>query len=156
VQLSGPLDLLKPISFIETDVLELKEVKESIDVTLKVKSPSEKIRMDRLDVRYRAKVAEFTEGEIRVFVKTKDLPAKAEVRYSPAVISIRYDVPIDEYAASQEIVPYSAFVNYREIANDSTGFVTPVIQNDAQNLNLRLRSYQPKRVSYYNVIKEER
>jgi len=155
VTLSGAEEVLKTISFVETAEVNLKEVKESMDLTLDLISPAEKVRLDRLNIRYRARVAEFTEGEIRVFVKTEGLPKDTEVKYSPAVISIRYDVPIEEYAASQELVPYSAFVNYHEISKDSTGFITPVIKNLAPKLHLRLRSYQPKRVSYYNVIKSE-
>jgi len=155
VTLSGAEEILRTISFVETAEVKLNDIKDSIDLTLEVISPAEKVRLDRLNVRYRARVTEFTEGEIRVFVKTEGLPRGSDVKYSPAVISIRYDVPIEEYAASQELVPYSAFVNYREISKDSTGFITPVIKNLAPKLHLRLRSYQPKRVSYYNVIKLE-
>jgi hypothetical protein len=155
VTLSGSSDVLKTISFVETTEKNLSDVKESLDLTLDLISPAEKVRLDRLNIRYRARVSEFTEGEIRIFVKTENLPKDTEVRYSPAVISVRYDVPIEEYATSQDLVPYSAFVNYREIADDTTGFITPIIQNLAPKLHLRLRSYQPKRVSYYNVIKKD-
>ncbi|TNE73187.1 YbbR-like domain-containing protein [bacterium] len=155
ITIQGAQSILKDIRYVETESLSLIDVKQDVDVEINLKQPGEFITLKRNTVRFRAKIAEFTEGEVRVFVRTENIPKGVEVKYNPAVISIRYDVPIDEYAASQDVVPYAAFVAYKDLEKDSTGFVTPVIKNLAPNLHLRIRSYQPKRVSYYNVLKED-
>lgn len=155
VLISGALETLKTIHFIETEETNLSDIKESINLELNLKKSTNLISIDRDKILYRAKVSEFTEGEIRVFVRTVGLPAGIDVKFSPSVITIRYDVPIEEYAASQELIPFTAFVNFKELTRDTTGFITPIIQNVTPQLHLKLRSFQPKRVSYYNVINAE-
>ncbi len=152
VTIEGAANLLKSITEISSEPITVTDVKQSLDLELKLIQPNEFIQLQQNTVRYRGRVSEFTEGEIRVFVRTEGLPKDVEVKYNPAVISIRYDVPIDEYASSQEVIPYAAYVNFKEVERDSTGFVTPTIKNLVPNLHLRIRSYQPKRVSYYNVV----
>lgn len=152
VTLEGAATLLKSVTEISTVPVTVSDVKQDLDLELQLIQPNELIRLQQNTVRYRARVSEFTEGEIRVFVRTEGLPKDVEVKYSPAVISIRYDVPIEEYATSQDVIPYAAYVDFKEIERDSTGFVTPIIKNLVPNLHLRIRSYQPKRVSYYNVV----
>lgn len=155
VLISGSFEMLKTIQFIETEEANLTDIKEPINLELSLKKPTDLITLDRSKIIFRAKVSEFTEGEIRVFVRTSGLPPGIDVKFSPSVITIRYDVPIEEYAASQELIPFTAFVNFKELSRDTTGFVTPIIQNVTPQLHLKLRSFQPKRVSYYNVINAE-
>jgi hypothetical protein len=152
VTIEGAANLLQSISEIHSEPTILTDVKQDIDLELKLILPNEFLRLQQENVRYRGRVSEFTEGEIRVFVRTEGLPKDVEIKYNPAVISIRYDVPIEEYASSQEVIPYAAYANFKEVERDSTGFVTPIIKNLVPNLHLRIRSYQPKRVSYYNVL----
>lgn len=154
IMISGAVSVLKNIEIWNTEPLTLSVVKDDIDIALSLESAGDLIDLDRNVVRFRANVSEYTEGEIRVFVRTESAPKNVEIRYNPSVITIKYDVPIDEYAAAQETVPYRAYVPYREVMRDTTGFITPVIENVTPELNLKVRSYQPQSVSYFRVVNE--
>ena len=109
------------------------------------------MNLQTVQTRYQAPVSEYTEGEVRLRIRTRNLPDGNQVTYSPSVITVKYDVPIDQYADAQDIVPFSAYVHFEDIESDSTGFVTPLISSRDNALNIRLRSYQPRRVAYYKV-----
>lgn len=152
VEISGAQSLVEDITYWETEDITLEEVSDSIHQHIALKESSDLLEMDTHEVLYRATVSEFTEGEIRINVTTDDLPDDRNVRFSPSVITVRYDVPIEEYARSQEVVPFEAYVAYEEILQDTTGFVIPTIRRLNDELNLRVRSVQPRRVSYFNVL----
>jgi hypothetical protein len=74
------------------------------------------------------------------------------VNYNPSSVTIRFDVPIEQYSAVSKIRPYEVYVPYSKIVEDSTGFVTPDIQQTAEDYELKLRSFQPKAVAYFTVL----
>ncbi|MEX2402617.1 MAG: CdaR family protein [Balneolales bacterium] len=152
VVISGAQSLVEDITHWETEEVHFEDVRDSISQHIPLKKSSSLLELGIEEVLYRADVSEFTEGEIRVYVSTENFPEDRSVHYSPSIVTIRYDVPIDEYASSQEIIPFEASVPYQEVEQDTTGFVTPTIRKLDNDLNLRLRSVQPRRVSYYNVL----
>lgn len=154
VVITGAASKLRSINFWPTETVSLDEVRKSIDVTLELSQPSEMVYLNRESVRYRADVEEFTEGEVRVRVRTRNIPRDADVQYDPSAVTIKYDVPLSKYEASQEIIPYRVFVDYNKIVNDTTGFITPQVQPVDTTLNLDIRSWSPRRISYYRVIEE--
>lgn len=154
VVISGARSRIQNITEWRTRPMELTDVKENLLVELELERGPNIIELNTRRVQFQANVSEFTEGEIRVFIRTENLPENREVRFSPSVITIKYDVPLEEYAAAQEIVPYRAFVPYEDIRADTTGFISPIIAPTTDELNLKLRSYQPRRVSYFKVIRD--
>lgn len=68
------------------------------------------------------------------------------------MLTVTYDVPIDQYRLVEDQVPFNAWVTYEQILSDSTGFVTPELEISAKDLNLRLRSQQPSEVAYFIVM----
>lgn len=154
VEIIGARSRLSDITEWPTKRVDLTDIKENIDMTLELEEAPGIISLNTNQVRYRADVSEYTEGEIRIYVRSVNLPPNREVRFSPSVISIKYDVPLEEFSAAQDIVPYEAYVNYADIESDTTGFVSPTISQTTDDLNLKLRSFQPRRVSYYNVIQD--
>ncbi|MEX2398242.1 MAG: CdaR family protein, partial [Balneolales bacterium] len=152
VEVSGAQTLVDDISYWYTEEMELEDVRDSIHQHIPLREPSGLIELDVEEVLYRAEVAEFTEGEIRIDIRAEDLPEDRIVRFSPSIVTIRYGVPIEQYASSQKITPFEASVPYQELEQDTTGFVTPIIRQQENDLELRLRSVQPRRVSYYVVV----
>lgn len=152
ITITGARSRVEDITVWQTTVIRKEGLRESIDMVVPLLSPSDVLQIDRTEVRLRARVSEFTEGEVRVPIRTRGLPRGRQVTYSPAAVSIRYDVPIDEYVEAQNITPYAVYVNYSQIINDTTGFVSPMIEQTADDLNLRFRSANPRIVSYYTII----
>ncbi|MEX0686478.1 MAG: hypothetical protein WD267_11820 [Balneolales bacterium] len=152
VEVSGARSLVEGISSWPTEDKHLEEIRDSIHQHIPLQQPTKLIELDVYEVLYRANVSEFTEGEIRVYIQTRGLPDDRTVRFSPSVVTIKYDVAIDDYAQSQEIVPYEVYVPYDDIEQDTTGFVTPSAVKLTDDLNLRIKSMQPPSVSYFNVL----
>ncbi|WP_428235975.1 CdaR family protein [Gracilimonas sp.] len=134
------------------DTLRLGGIREDISATLPLEDAIGVVELSENEITYNADVSEFTEGETTVYIRTRGLPRGQNVNYNPSSVTIRFDVPIEQYAEVEKIRPYEVYVPYAKILEDSTGFVTPDIQQTAEQFELRLRSFQPKAVAYFTVL----
>lgn len=134
------------------DTLFLENVREDVDQLVSVSSTDPLLEVDVDEIRFSANVSEFTEGEVSVYIRTRGLPRGSIINYNPSIVTIRFDVPIEQYAEVQRQRPYEVYVPYQEILEDSTGFVTPDIELVATQYNIKLRSFQPKAVAYFSVL----
>jgi YbbR domain-containing protein len=134
------------------EVLVLSDVRENISAVIPIEETNPLIESSVDEVTFTADVSEFTEGEVSVYIRTRDLPRGEVINYNPSAVSIRFDVPIELYSEVQNMRPYEAYVPYSEIQEDSTGFVTPDIELIATEYNIKLRSFQPKAVAYFSVV----
>ena len=134
------------------DTLRLRNVRADISQTLNLLPVDPLIEPSIDQVTFSANVSEFTEGEVSVYIRTRGLSRGQVINYNPSTVSIRYDVPIEQYAEVQSIRPYEVYVPYSEIQEDSTGFVTPDIELTATQYEIKLRSFQPKAVAYFSVV----
>lgn len=156
VTISGAASIVQKIDKWETVEVEIENVGDDISTPVSLKQPEALISISPKTVTYKADVAQYTEGESRVFVQSRNMPDGRTVSFSPSFITVRYDVPVDEYAQVQNLgAPFIAYVTYEQIRRDSTGFVVPNIeQSTSTNLNLKLRSFQPTEISYFMVIED--
>lgn len=156
VVIAGAASILRNIDGWETVEEELDGVDENIATTIALKQPQQLISVSPAEITYRAEVAQFTEGEVRVALEIRNMPANRSVSFSPSFITVKFDVPIDQYAEVQNLSdPFSAYVSFEQLQQDTTGFVIPNIEKTAStDLDLRLRSFQPNRVSYFTIVDE--
>lgn len=89
-----------------------------------------------------------------VYIRTQNIPRGSIINYNPSTVTIRFDIPIEQYNELQNQRPYEVYVPYQEILEDSTGFVTPDIELVATQYQIKLRSFQPKAVAYFSVLDE--
>lgn len=134
------------------DTLQLSGVRDDISRSIYLNGSDGVIELSETEVTYTADVSEYTEGETTVYIRTRGLPRGQNVNYNPSSITIKYDVPIEQYADVQNTTPYEAYVPYTEILEDTTGYVTPDIELTDEEHELRLRSFQPKAVAYFTVL----
>ncbi len=152
VYVTGARSIVSEIDSWPTVVLRRDNVRETIRHELELESPPGILTLNTNQVNLEIRVTEFTEGELRLPLRIRGLPRGREVVFNPSVISIRYDVPIDEYQSSQDIPPFAAFVDYTNLLNDQTGLVTPSVEYIISAPNIRLKSVQPRTISYYIVV----
>jgi YbbR domain-containing protein len=152
VTIIGAASLVQKIDEWATDSVQLSNISADISSPISLQSTGELLSISQEDVIYNASVAQYTEGEARVAINTRDLPEGRLVSYSPSTIRVRYNVPIDEYTQIQNQNPFNAFVTYEQIQRDSTGFVTPQIEQSTNNYNIRVRTFQPRSVAYFMVL----
>lgn len=156
VVVSGAASILRDIERWETEEQEIDDVEENISATVSLKKPQPLISISPETVTYNARVAQFTEGEARVEIGIQDIPANRSVSFSPSFITVKFDVPVDQYTAVQNISnPFRAYVTSEQIRQDTTGFIVPNVEKSASSdFDLRLRSFQPNRVSYFTIVDE--
>ncbi|MDG5768184.1 CdaR family protein [Balneolales bacterium ANBcel1] len=154
VTVTGAESVVDTISSWPTEILRLRNVKDRVEQPVRLAGSRSLVSKDTSRVVLSFDVTEFTEGEVRVYVQARNIPEGEQVRLSPSVLTIRYDVPIEHYSRAQEMVPYEAYVDYFDVIEDTTGFLVPEVRPTTEALNLRLRSFQPRRVSYFRVIGE--
>lgn len=136
------------------DTLKMQNIREDIFTSISLKNEDKQIELSHNEVIFRAKVSEFTEGEATVPIRTRGLPRGQTINYNPSSVTIKYDVPISQYAEVQQIHPYEVYIPYSKIVEDSTGFVTPDIELTTSQYELRLRGFQPKAVAYFSVLNQ--
>lgn len=151
VVISGANSRLQQIDSVSTKSISLEDVSQDINRPVPLKGP-ELVSLSRNTVQYQAQVAEFTEGEANVYVQANNVPPDKKVTFSPPTVTIRYYVPIHEYKEASEQKPFTAYVNYRQIERDSTGYVSPQVVMTNADLSAKIRSYQPNKLSYYHVL----
>lgn len=135
--------------------LVIENARTDINETLVLESSNPLITLSETQVNYFSRVSEFTEGEAIAFIRTEGLPRGRSINYFPSSITIKYDIPIEEFADAEKISRFEVIVPYEKILADSTGFVTPDITTNAGNLNIRLRSFQPRTIAYYSIVDEQ-
>lgn len=97
-------------------------------------------------------VAEFTEGEVRIPVQTRRLPLDLNIEFTPAFITVRYLIPIEQYDEIQDREVFEAVVTGEMLFNDSSGYLTPQINTLMDHLSIRIQSLQPAQITYYEVV----
>lgn len=153
ISVTGAISQMGSITeWVIEDSLILSDIKEDVQVSVPIvnKNPLLDVSLDNLTLN--ANVSEFTENEISVYIRTRDLPRGQNITYNPSSITIRYDVPLEQFAEITNQAPYAVYVPYRKIQEDETGFVTPDIELVATKYALKLRSFQPKAVAYFSVV----
>lgn len=155
ITISGAVsEVSKVESWVLTDTLILTDIRNDIRLNLTLENENQLISLSNSSVNYSADVSEFTEGEINVYIRTRGLPRGENITYNPSSINIKYDVPIELYSSLQSQRIYEAYVDYSEIRDDFTGFVSPNIELLTTQYNIRLRNFQPKAVAYFSVVEQ--
>lgn len=152
VSISGARSLIRSINEWSTDSVRIKNVSRNVEQMVPLRNPGELINLSTTQVTFRARVVQFTEGEENVEIITRNLPKGRNVSYSPSSITVKYDIPLTEYTKIKNKKLFNAYVTYQQIANDSTGFVRPQIEQVTDNYHIRVRSFQPRRTAYFIVL----
>lgn len=153
ISVTGAISQMGAITqWVIEDSLKLTGIKEDVNASVPIVNTNPLIDVSLENLTLTANVSEFTESEINVYIRTRDLPRGQNITYNPSSITIRYDVPLEQFAEISNQTPYVVYVPYRKIQEDGTGFVTPDIELIATKYALKLRSFQPKAVAYFSVV----
>lgn len=153
VEVTGPSSRINNIESWDTEETEVSNVAKNVEMSIDLKTSENRgVRVEPSSVLYRVQVAEFTESEIRIPIRTRNLPSGKAVTYNPSTVTVRFDVPIGQYNDVQNTRPFFAYVDYAAIEADDTGLVTPEIERATDEYDVRLKDFQPSRVSYFNIL----
>ena len=153
VTVTGAESILDELEYWDTADTELTNINQSIDRAIQLQSMTG-VSLEPSTVNLSMEVAEFTEAEIRVPIRTRNLPSGRAVSYNPSSILVRYDVPIHQFSEVQGVRLFNAFVDYSLIEEDDLGTISPDVEIVENDFNVRIRSFQPPRVSYFRIVPE--
>lgn len=154
IQVTGARSLIENITSWTTRELNLNDVNESINREIPLTDTENGLVISPLTANLSADIAEFTEAEVRVPIRTRNLPSGEAVTFNPSSVTVLFDVPIDQYSMVEGTRPFIAYVDYSVLQQDNTGRISPSIEVQNVDYNLRLRTFQPPRVSYFMVVSE--
>ncbi len=153
VTLTGAASQISSVSeWVIEDTLKLSGIRDDIDEDITLNNSNSLIDISLEEINFSAEVSEFTENEVTVYIRTRNLPRGQNITYNPSSITIKYDVPLEQFAEITNQTPYAVYVPYQKIEEDASGFVTPDIELIATEYALKLRSFQPRAVAYFSVV----
>ncbi len=154
VTITGPASRVENVLSWKTEDTAVDEASSDIEMSVDLQVPGPGITITPATVTLQADIAEFTEAEVRIPVRSRGLPSGRAVTFSPSSIVVKYDVPLEHYNDVQSIRPFVAFVDFERLQQDTTGLITPDLEKVTDEYDVRLRSFQPTRVSYFNIVPE--
>ena len=149
----GAESVLDELEYWDTAETEFTNINESVNRVVQLHSMTG-VALEPSTVILSMEVAEFTEAEIRVPIRTRNLPSGRAVSYNPSSIMVRYDVPLQQFSEVQGVRLFNAYVDYSLIEEDDLGTIAPDVEIVDNSYNIRLRSFQPPRVSYFRIVPE--
>lgn len=152
ITVAGARSLVNNVTEWPTDSVHFRKVEGDLSRPVPLKNPGELISLSRQKVQYNARVSQFTEGEVKVDIRARNMPVGKGVSFSPSSITVKYNVPLEEYAEVQKIEPFNAYITYSQIQQDSSGFLTPQIEASTGKYHIEVRSFQPRRVAYFKIL----
>ena len=125
VRLIGPRVIVDGINKVVTDSLLLNDVKNNIDVTLRLKLPEqiETITMSSKQVNIKGDVDKFTEGTVQVPVTITNLPSNINVNYFPKKVSVVFNTALSNYK-SIKANNFRVECDFEQLS-DETSFLVP-------------------------------
>lgn len=149
---TGAVSIIEDINYWLTDSLEIKNIETSFVKEVPLKQAGSLIALSTQSITFSGKVAEFTEGTVTVPVELRNAGVEKNVIFSPQEVKITYLAPIQEFPAIKEGSIFSAYITFKQLVHDSTGFVSPQIQQLSDTLHLKVQQVQPRQVAYFNIV----
>ncbi len=108
----GRRELLDRLREVETLPVELRRLKDSVDMQVSLK-PIDSVSFSSSEVRLQIAVEMFTERKARVPVTFTNVPEGIDVRSFPAIVDVTYNVGLSHYGTAADEV--SVVLDYRDI-----------------------------------------
>ncbi len=126
VTIIGADNDIASIGTINTEKIELKQLKSDIDETLQFDRQhlSDKIKISEGEIMISAKVEKFTEGLVDIPITIINKPSDVELNYFPKYIKVSYYLSLANYKAVKSY-DFKIECDYNEIVNSNRSYLTP-------------------------------
>ncbi len=156
VTVIGARSIVDGIDYWATDSLTLKNINNSFSVEIPLKEAGSLITLSEQNVRFTGEVAQYTEGEVTVPVELRNYQLGQNVIFSPSAVSITFLAPIKEFPELEDRNLFAAYVTHSTLTQDTTGFVSPEIEQLAEEAHLKVQQVQPPQVAYFSVVSDSK
>ncbi|MFL1012290.1 CdaR family protein [Flavisericum labens] len=125
VTVVGPNILVSKIDFLETEQLNLVDVRSDLNATVSLKLPENKgdLKFSKTKVILKAQVDKFTEGTLKIPVTMVNVPVGINIKYFPKTVGVSYYVSLSNFD-SVIAKDFKVVCNY-EKATENQSFLIP-------------------------------
>jgi hypothetical protein len=140
VEVVGPEALVSQVNFIETENIELTNVRKNISETVKLKLPKKNkdLTFSNDKVLLKATVEKFTEGTVKVPVTIINVPNNINLKYFPKEVNVSYYVSLSNFN-SISAKDFSVVCDYSNVVNNQS-FLIPELDKypkTAKNVKIK-------------------
>ncbi len=130
----GPQNKLNTIEHIVSESLELNEVDNDIDKSIKLLPPEDvNISIETKNVRVLLKVEEFTQKQLILPIELINIPEGQTVKLLPETVTITFDVSIEEFNTITES-DFRIICDFSE-RDETNNSLNPILENFPESLS---------------------
>lgn len=95
----GPSILVSQITVLETETVNLKDIRTDVSETLKLKLPknTSDLKFSSEQVALKGKVEKYTEGTLKIPISVINAPINTKLKFFPKVVSVSYYVSLSNF-----------------------------------------------------------
>ncbi len=138
VKLIGPSSVLKTISKVKTQYLELKEVKSDVNKTflLQLDSLNKNIKTNIKQAKLKVNVSKFSEGVLDIPIQIINIPEGVKVNYFPKQVSLSFTTSLEKFNTIKS-EDFNIVCDYNDASGNTT--LAPKLIKQPNNVkNIRL------------------
>lgn len=138
LKLIGPSSILRKIKTINTDNVNLLDVKANINkkIALKLDSLGDKVKTNLKEVQLEVTVSKFSEGVVSLPIEVINVPDGITLNYFPKQISLSYATSLENFK-NISADDFKVVCNYKDAIDNS--FLTPdIVKQPSSVKNIRL------------------
>lgn len=146
IKISGAADLIDKIKFVETEPVSLKNISDTVSVSLNIlKTPELKlIDFSQPTVQATVSATKYTEATIELPVEVENLPSGYVLKLFPDKVSVKYDVAFQNYEKINAL-QFRAVVDYLKIEPGSNKLKVQLLKYPSE---IRAAKMNPEKVEY--------
>ena len=125
VNVIGSSSDISSMTKVETEILNLKDISDSISTTIILKKlENHNIKFSETSINVSSKVEKFTEGTLEVPISIINKPIDVSINYFPKEVAVSYYVSLNNYKTIKTI-DFKVECDYSEIENTNKTYLTP-------------------------------
>ncbi|MCX7547428.1 YbbR-like domain-containing protein [Xanthomarina sp. F1114] len=135
IKIIGPDILVSEITTIETDSIQIKDIKSNIDQVVNLKLPKNEngnLSFSLSKVAIHGTVEKFTEGHLKVPVSVINIPKNLTIKYFPKKVYVTYYTSLSNYNNVQA-TDFEIVCDYNKL-EDGSDFLIPELSQKPKNV----------------------
>ena len=139
IKIIGPESLVEPIKSIETDTLFLKDINKNIATSLSLRMPeiTDGIKFSNTSVLVTAEVGKFTEGNLKIPIKIKNVPKNIKLKYFPKKVNVSYYTSLKSFN-SIKAEDFVVECDFSEVSDNEHYLIPEITKKPVNARNVKL------------------
>jgi hypothetical protein len=126
ILVTGPASILDTLSFISTQMQQVKNVNKNLELMLPIKE-TEKLTFDITQVKVRLTAEKYTEAMLKVPIKVLNLPAGLKLKTFPHDATLVFNIPLSDYNKLSPSL-FNIVVDYKDLVNKKSNKLDVIIK----------------------------